>query len=918
MKKQVKKESSKVSTKATNTKTSATATKKTAPKAAAVKSASKAVPKTTSKRVSTKTKAVTSKPAVKTSTKTVASKSASSKTKAVASKPAAKSMTKAATKPATKAATSKSSTRSTTSKSTASKSVAKANTKSTTRAASKSASKSASKVVSKTASKAPTKQTSKGVTKVSSKTTAKSTPKTVAKATSKTAASKSAAKAKTRTAKQSNKTSAAKTKSEVVKSTKKQSTPKPTRQTVSSSDIDDLLAITNEDDDFMPKISRRGRKPGSKNAPKAQAKNADDLDLVDPSDDDSENIDDIDESVARGAKGSRSRAENKKIIDEERRQLIRSLIKQGRDQGYLTYAEINDVLSDDIVDTEQMESMVTTLGDMGIPVYEEAPNAEDLILAEPSNINDDDDVDDEAEVALTTVDSDFGRTTDPVRMYMREMGSIELLNRSKEIEIAKMIEEGLKHMVMAIASSPTTIHEILEHIQKVKEGKAQIEEIVDGLMTDDGEEYAGSGASDADDDTEEAQTGGMSSGQIEKLREESLAKFDRVQKAYDKMMKEYEKGRFQSPAYNKANQEIHDEISGVRFTAKMVEKLAEKLRKQIERVRSLEKDMLKVCVDKVGMPREHFIDSFPGNETNLDWVNSELKKKPKYAEKLERSVPDIHEIQQKFIDLEKEVILPIKELKNVNKRMVNGEAKAKKAKHEMIEANLRLVISIAKKYTNRGLQFLDLIQEGNIGLMKAVDKFEYRRGYKFSTYATWWIRQAITRSIADQARIIRIPVHMIETINKINRITRQILQETGVEPDSAMLAEKMDMPIEKIRKILKISKDPISMETPIGDDDDSHLGDFIEDTSTLSPEEAALQRSMTEVFDEVINSLTQREGKVLRMRFGIGMSSDQTLEEVGKQFDVTRERIRQIEAKAIRKLKHPSRADKLRSFLENN
>lgn len=861
MKKQVKKESSKVSTKATNTKTSATATKKTAPKAAAVKSASKAVPKTTSKPVSTKTKAVTSKPAVKTSTKTVASKSASTKTKAVASKPVAKSTTKAATK----AATSKSSTRSTT-----------------------------------------------------SKTVAKSTPKTVAKATSKTAASKSAAKAKTVTAKQTNKASASKTKSEVVKSTKKQSTPKPTRQTVSSSDIDDLLAITNEDDDFMPKISRRGRKPGSKNAPKAQAKNADDLDLVDPSDDDSENIDDIDESVARGAKGSRSRAENKKVIDEERRQLIRSLIKQGRDQGYLTYAEINDVLSDDIVDTEQMESMVTTLGDMGIPVYEEAPNAEDLILAEPSNINDDDDVDDEAEVALTTVDSDFGRTTDPVRMYMREMGSIELLNRSKEIEIAKMIEEGLKHMVMAIASSPTTIHEILEHIQKVKEGKAQIEEIVDGLMTDDGEEYAGSGASDADEDTEEAQTGGMSSGQIEKLREESLSKFDRVQKAYDKMMKEYEKGRFQSPAYNKANQEIHDEISGVRFTAKMVEKLAEKLRKQIERVRSLEKDMLKVCVDKVGMPREHFIDSFPGNETNLDWVNSELKKKPKYAEKLERSVPDIHEIQQKFIDLEKEVILPIKELKNVNKRMVNGEAKAKKAKHEMIEANLRLVISIAKKYTNRGLQFLDLIQEGNIGLMKAVDKFEYRRGYKFSTYATWWIRQAITRSIADQARIIRIPVHMIETINKINRITRQILQETGVEPDSAMLAEKMDRPIEKIRKILKISKDPISMETPIGDDDDSHLGDFIEDTSTLSPEEAALQRSMTEVFDEVINSLTQREGKVLRMRFGIGMSSDQTLEEVGKQFDVTRERIRQIEAKAIRKLKHPSRADKLRSFLENN
>ncbi len=663
-------------------------------------------------------------------------------------------------------------------------------------------------------------------------------------------------------------------------------------------------------------LKKRLRAKKSPGRPKSSS-SSDDLDFDDDGgDDDSVDIDFSDSKQGRGKRRSEGSRSSTPEQIEARRAQMKQLIKQGKDRGYLTYAEINDSLSDDLVDADAIDSIISTFSEMGIPVYDQAPTAEDLILNDSTPISDDDDVEDEAEAALTTVDSEFGRTTDPVRMYMREMGSVELLTRDGEIEIAKRIEEGLKAMVMAIAASPTTIEEILNHIQRVRDGEAQIDEIVDGLIADDGEEYAGSGAAleeDADDGP-----GGMSSKQIEMLHEQAMVKFDQVEKAFKKMKAECEKGAYQSKAYEAAHQIIHDELLGVRFTAKIVEKLANTLRAHVDQVRNLERQMLTVCVDRVDMPREHFIESFPGNETNLEWVNKEIASGAKYAEKLARFIPDIHEIQQKFIELEKEVILPIQDLKDVNKRMVNGEAKAKKAKREMIEANLRLVISIAKKYTNRGLQFLDLIQEGNIGLMKAVDKFEYRRGYKFSTYATWWIRQAITRSIADQARTIRIPVHMIETINKMNRINRQILQETGVEPDPATLAQKMDMPVEKVRKILKIAKEPISMETPIGDDDDSHLGDFIEDLSTLAPADSALQRSMSEVFEEVINSLTQREGKVLRMRFGIGMSSDQTLEEVGKQFDVTRERIRQIEAKALRKLRHPSRADKLKSFLENS
>ena len=602
---------------------------------------------------------------------------------------------------------------------------------------------------------------------------------------------------------------------------------------------------------------------------------------------------------------------------EARRNRLKQLIKLGKDRGYLTYGEINDHLPDDLVDAEAIDGIISTFSDMGIAVYDQAPDAETLLMSENAPVaSNDDDVEDEAEAALTTVDSDFGRTTDPVRMYMREMGSVELLTREGEIEIAKRIEDGLKHMVMAISACPTTINEILATSCACAKARPRSTKSSTAWSTRKTAEYAGAGVSADEDESDDGPAGGMSSKQLEDLRVKALAKFDEVGKQFDKMRLSYEKDGYKSDIYVRAQESIQNELMGIRFTAKMVEKLADTLRNQVEEVRQLERAVLHTCVDRAGMPRTHFIKVFPGNETNLQWVVDEVAAGHPYAETLERQIPAVQELQQKLIDLQTRVVLPLKDLKDVNKRMATGEAKARKAKREMTEANLRLVISIAKKYTNRGLQFLDLIQEGNIGLMKAVDKFEYRRGYKFSTYATWWIRQAITRSIADQARTIRIPVHMIETINKMNRISRQILQETGAEPDPATLAQKMDMPEDKIRKILKIAKEPISMETPIGDDDDSHLGDFIEDTSTLAPSDAALHGSMRDVVKEVLDSLTPREAKVLRMRFGIEMSTDQTLEEVGKQFDVTRERIRQIEAKALRKLRHPSRADKLKSFLE--
>jgi RNA polymerase primary sigma factor len=625
---------------------------------------------------------------------------------------------------------------------------------------------------------------------------------------------------------------------------------------------------------------------------------------------------------------------------EIRRQKLKALIKSGKERGFLTYSEINDHLPDNIVDPEAIEGIIGTFNDMGIAVYEHAPDAETLLLSDNvATVTSDDEAEAAAEAALSTVDSDFGRTTDPVRMYMREMGSVELLTREGEIEIAKRIEDGLRDMIQAISACPVTIAEIIDAARRIEQDEIKIDEIVDGMVDPDEDEAASPSAvapaaaeSDDDEDEdeeeeeeEEEEEAGASSGaagysaeQLEQLKMSALEKFSEIEQQFDKMRKAYEKQGYNSDGYIKAQEAISNELLGIRFTAKVVEKLCDTLRGQVDEVRHIEKQILDVAVNRCGMPRAHFIKVFPGNETNLDWVDGEVNAGHAYSAILGRNIPTIKELQQRLIDLQARVVLPLPDLRNINRQMAAGEMKARKAKREMTEANLRLVISIAKKYTNRGLQFLDLIQEGNIGLMKAVDKFEYRRGYKFSTYATWWIRQAITRSIADQARTIRIPVHMIETINKMNRISRQILQETGAEPDPATLAIKMEMPEDKIRKIMKIAKEPISMETPIGDDDDSHLGDFIEDNNTLAPSDAALHASMRGVVKDVLDSLTPREAKVLRMRFGIEMSTDHTLEEVGKQFDVTRERIRQIEAKALRKLRHPSRSDKLKSFLEGN
>ncbi len=616
------------------------------------------------------------------------------------------------------------------------------------------------------------------------------------------------------------------------------------------------------------------------------------------------------------------------VDDETRRMRLKTLIKLGKERGFLTYAEINDHLPDDVVDAEQIESIISTFNDMGIQVYDEAPDAETLLMSDatPAAGADDADVEEQAEQALSTVDSEFGRTTDPVRMYMREMGSVELLTREGEIEIAKRIEDGLKHMIQAISACPTTIAEIVNCADKIASDEMRIDELIDGLidpategtLEELAEELPVTDDEEADEEESEAVEGAAAAATLLKLKTEGLERLAVIRAHYEQAHPLLAHKGSQDKEYLRLQEGISDAMMGIRFTSKTIERLCDSVRAMVEEARSCERKIQRICVDTVRMPRPHFIKVFPGNELNIGWVDAEIAAANKtYGAILSRNAPNIKEEQRKLLALQDRIGIPLRELKDINKQMSTGEAKARRAKREMTEANLRLVISIAKKYTNRGLQFLDLIQEGNIGLMKAVDKFEYRRGYKFSTYATWWIRQAITRSIADQARTIRIPVHMIETINKMNRISRQILQETGMEADPATLAKKMEMPEEKIRKILKISKEPISMETPIGDDDDSHLGDFIEDQATLAPTEAALYSSLRFITKDVLDTLTPREAKVLRMRFGIEMNTDHTLEEVGKQFDVTRERIRQIEAKALRKLRHPSRSDKLRSFLDN-
>ena len=579
--------------------------------------------------------------------------------------------------------------------------------------------------------------------------------------------------------------------------------------------------------------------------------------------------------------------------DETRKTRLKTLIKLGKERGFLTYAEVNDHLPDDVVDAEQIENIISTFNDMGIQVYDEAPDAETLLMSDAAApvAADDADVEEQAEQALSTVDSEFGRTTDPVRMYMREMGSVELLTREGEIEIAKRIEDGLKHMIQAISACPTTIAEIVDCADRIASDEMRIDELIDGIINHDADEVIEDLAEDEEAEIEsdeaedvEAAEGAAAAASLQKLKEEGLERLMAIKALYTKAHGVLLKKGSQDKAYLKFQEKISEEMMGIRFTSKTIERLCDSVRGMVEEVRACERRIQRICVDTVRMPRPHFIKVFPGNELNLDWVDNELAQassKP-YASVFTRNAPNVKEEQKKLLALQSRIGIPLKELKDINKQMSTGEAKARRAKREMTEANLRLVISIAKKYTNRGLQFLDLIQEGNIGLMKAVDKFEYRRGYKFSTYATWWIRQAITRSIADQARTIRIPVHMIETINKMNRISRQILQETGLEADPATLAKKMEMPEDKIRKILKISKEPISMETPIGDDDDSHLGDFIEDSGTLAPTDAALFSSLRFITKDVLDTLTPREAKVLRMRFGIEMNTDHTLEEVGK------------------------------------
>ncbi|NNM61665.1 MAG: RNA polymerase sigma factor RpoD [Steroidobacteraceae bacterium] len=610
-------------------------------------------------------------------------------------------------------------------------------------------------------------------------------------------------------------------------------------------------------------------------------------------------------------------------IADERQSQLKLLIARGKEQGYLTYAEVNDHLPSEIVDPEQIEDIVNMINDMGIPVYEKAPDAESLLLTDATAAPDEEAVE-EATAALANLDAEFGRTTDPVRMYMREMGTVELLTREGEIRIAKRIEEGLEAVKIALGGYPGTYDLLLKSYEAVKSGQMRLVDVIVGfvdpnapdeiaqpqnpkLLAIETDDSADEDEADGDEDEEAIDTGPDP--------EEAAKRFAAIAKVHHQYVNALDKLGSKDVKTQKLRKKVCGELMELKLAPKMFDQLIDNLRQHVTDVRLLEREIMFLCIKQAGMPRKDFISSFPKNETSTRWLDKHIKAKKRYSAPLAKFRHEVERRQNKLKELEGAFHLLVNEIKEINREVSIGEAKARRAKKEMVEANLRLVISIAKKYTNRGLQFLDLIQEGNIGLMKAVDKFEYRRGYKFSTYATWWIRQAITRSIADQARTIRIPVHMIETINKLNRISRQMLQEMGREPTPEELAVRMEMPEDKVRKVLKIAKEPISMETPIGDDEDSHLGDFIEDTSVSSPIDSATTESLRETTHSVLAQLTPREAKVLRMRFGIDMNTDHTLEEVGKQFDGTRERIRQIEAKALRKLRHPSRSEQLRSFL---
>ncbi len=626
-------------------------------------------------------------------------------------------------------------------------------------------------------------------------------------------------------------------------------------------------------------------------------------------------------------------------MSEQQQSQLKKLIARGKEKGFLTYAEVNDHLPDDIVDPEQIEDIIAMINDMGIEVHEFVPDTETLLLNENPASADDDVVAEEAAAALAAVDSEFGRTTDPVRMYMREMGTVELLTREGEIQIAKRIEEGMGQVLSALANYPLTTSELLRIYDSISDNGTRLTDVISGfqdgeeaappiseeempLAADDPDAVVGEDEEDDEKKDEEEDEGGEEDEEEQGVvengpdPEETARRFEELRALYHQTQSSADELGLRDAQTQELRQQLGERFLQFRLVPKALDQLIANLHEMAERIRSREKEVMHICVGKAQMPRKTFITSFPQNETRLDWVDEQIQAGKKYSSLLAAQRDDVLAAQQRLQAIETEARLSIHEIKDINRHMSIGEAKARRAKKEMVEANLRLVISIAKKYTNRGLQFLDLIQEGNIGLMKAVDKFEYRRGYKFSTYATWWIRQAITRSIADQARTIRIPVHMIETINKLNRISRQMLQEMGREPTPEELAKRMEMPEDKVRKVLKIAKEPISMETPIGDDEDSHLGDFIEDLMVMSPVEAATVEGLRESTREVLSTLTPREAKVLRMRFGIDMPTDHTLEEVGKQFDVTRERIRQIEAKALRKLRHPNRSEQLRSFLD--